>query len=116
MKPTKAPDELIAVTKAYDLVREIMSRVAKYPRSHKFVLGDRTLNAAYDLLDLLVEAKYSHEKFILLDRANILLERMRFQIRLAYDEKLLAAKGYEAVSRQIEEVGRLVGGWRKSKQ
>jgi hypothetical protein len=41
---------LIVITKAYDLARELTARVGKYPRSHRFLLGDRTLDAAYDLL------------------------------------------------------------------
>ena len=113
--PPRASAELIVITKAYDLARELTTRVGKYPRSHRFLLGDRTLNAAYDLLDLLVEAKYRADKLALLDRANLLLERMRFQVRLAHDEKLLATAGYGAVARQMEEVGRLIGGWKRSR-
>jgi hypothetical protein len=105
---------LIAITKAYDLAREVTSRVIKYPRSHRFVLGDRTITAAYDLLDLLVTAKYTRLKIDLLDRANLTLERMRFQVRLAHDERIISVTQYEILTRQIEEVGRLIGGWRKS--
>ena len=111
----RASAELIVITKAYDLVRELTTRVGKYPRSHRFLLGDRTLNAAYDLIELLVEAKYRSDKMALLDRANLLLERMRFQVRLAHDEKLLNPSGYGMVARQMDEVGRLIGGWKKSR-
>ena len=61
----------MVITKAYDLVRELMERVNRYPRSHKFVLGDRTLDTVYAVLDLLLEAKYTREKVALLDRANL---------------------------------------------
>ncbi len=64
----QAPAELVAITKAYELARELTRRVVQYPRSHRFVLGDRTLNAAYDVLELLIEAKYSREKTALLER------------------------------------------------
>jgi len=112
---SRASDELIAITKAYDLAREVTHRVLKYPRSHRFVLGDRTLAAAYDVLDLLVAAKYSREKVGYLDRANLSLERMRFQVRLAHDERIMSTAQYETLARLIDEVGRLIGGWRKSK-
>lgn len=111
-----ASTELIVITKAYDLARELTARVGKYPRSHRFLLGDRTLNAAYDVLELLLEAKFSSDKTALLDQANLLLERMRFQLRMAHDEKLINAAGYGMVARQIDEVGRLVGGWRRSRE
>ncbi len=108
-------EELVAITKAYDLVREMTQRVGKFPRDFKFLLGDRMLNNVYDVLDLLVEAKYTRNKGLLLDRANLRLEQVRFQVRLAHDEKLLSAHQYEVAARLVNEVGRLVGGWRRSR-
>ena len=107
--------ELIVLTKAYDLVREPMTRVDRYPRGHKFLLGDRTLNSAYDMFDVLLEAKYTREKVALLDRANLILERLRFQVRLAHDTRLINAAAFGCLARQMDEVGRLVGGWRRSR-
>jgi hypothetical protein len=110
----QAPDELIAITKAYDLVREMTARVGKFPRDFKFLLGDRILRNVYDVLDLLLEAKYTRDKWALLDRANVKLEQVRFQIRLAHDERLISTHQYEVAARLVNEVGRLVGGWRKA--
>lgn len=104
-------EELLVITKMYDLVRELTTRVRKFPRDFRFVLGDRILSGAYDILELLIEAKYTKQRRELLTRANVRLEQVRFQIRLALDEKLLAIKGYEQVARMQNEVGRLLGGW-----
>ena len=104
-------EELLVITKMYDLVRELTVRVRKFPRDFRFVLGDRILRGAYDILDLLIEAKYSRQRRGLLTRANVRLEQVRFQIRLALDEKLLAINGYEHVARMQNDVGRLLGGW-----
>jgi len=108
------PEELTVITKAYDLMREMTRRVAKLPRDYKFVLGDRILSNVYELFDTLIEAKFTPDKLPLLDRANLRLERMRFQVRLAHDEKLISASQYEVAARLIDEVGRLVGGWRRA--
>jgi hypothetical protein len=116
MQQKLASDDLLAVTKAYDLALELTRCVVQYPRSHRFVLGDRTLATVYDVLDLLLEARYCREKAPLLDRANLLLERLRFQMRLAHDEKLVTTTRYGMLARQTDEVGRLVGGWRKSRR
>jgi len=112
-KTQQASEELVAITKAYDLVREMTRRVGKFPRAYRFILGDRILNNVYDVLDLLVAAKYTRDKWDLLDRANLRLEQVRFQVRLAHDEHLMSTRQYEVVARLIDEVGRLVGGWRK---
>jgi hypothetical protein len=57
-----AGDELAVITKAFDLAREMTERTRKLPRDLKFVLGDRMLATAYDVLDTLVEAKYARAK------------------------------------------------------
>ncbi len=46
-KKPETPQELIVITKAYDLVRELTARVDKFPRDRKFVLGDRILVNTY---------------------------------------------------------------------
>lgn len=114
-KPSKKTEELVAVTKAYGLVRELTTRVNKFPRHIRFVLGDRLLNKAYDVLDLLIAAKYTRDKVGLLEQANLALEQMRFQVRLAHDEKYISTQQYGVLARLLDEVGRLVGGWRKSR-
>jgi hypothetical protein len=104
----------VAITRAYDLVREMTHRVAKFPRDHRFLLGDRILKNVYDVLDGLIEARYTRGKIALLDKVNLRLEQLRFQVRLAHDEKLMSLHQYEVASRLVNEVGRLVGGWRRS--
>jgi len=108
--------ELVVITKAYGLVREMTRRVGKFPRDFKFLLGDRILSNVYEVLDLLIEAKYTRSRAAVLDRANLRLEQVRFQVRLAHDEKLLSTHQYEVAARLVDEVGRLVGGWRKAKR
>ena len=107
-------DELVVITKAFELAREMTQRTRKIPRDLKFVLGDRILNTTYDILDLLIEAKYSRQKKELLERANLFLERLRFQVRLCFEEKLISVKQYEYIAGIIQEVGKMIGGWAKS--
>jgi len=46
-----------------------------------------------------------------LKAANLKLEILRFQVRLAKDLQCLKLGSYEFASRAIEEIGRLIGGW-----
>ena len=85
-------DELPVIAKAYELAREMTRRTRKFPRDLRFVLGDRLLTTAYDVLDALLEAKYSRAKRPLLDLANLLLERLRFQTRLCQEEALISVR------------------------
>jgi len=110
--PTAPP---VAVQKCYDLVLYLLRRVEKYPRAQKFTVGDRLAEAAMDVLEDLVAAAYSRDKRELLERANLRLHRVRFLVRLAKDLRALPLGAYEHASERIDEVGRLVGGWRRSR-
>ena len=107
-------NDLSVITKAYDLAREMTKRTRKLPRDLKFVLGDRMLSTTYDALDALIEARYTHEKKAILLRANLLLERLRFQVRLCLEEKLISVRQFEFVSELINETGKMIGGWIRS--
>jgi len=115
MEPDKEQkNELKIILSAYELLREITRRVGKFPRSVKFTIGDRIINTAFEIFDLLLTAKYEKKKIELLKKTNLELERLRFQIRLCYDEKIINVKQYEFVITMIFETGKMTGGWIKS--
>src|SRR3954452_23383731 len=85
MADPKAQVELTVITKAYDLILWSCNHTAKFPRNHRFVLGERIERTLYDLLEILIRAKYTRQRHELLDQANLVLEILRFQTRLAKD-------------------------------
>jgi hypothetical protein len=105
--------DLPAVQKAYDLCKEIIPRVSRFPRDYKFTIGDRIIGNCLAVLELLIQASYRRDKIALLDEANLRLERLRFLLRLCRDLGALSNKGYEHVMKMITELGSQVGGWRK---
>lgn len=113
MKPA---EELVVITKTYDLILWSCQHTSRFPRSHRFVLGERIERRLYDLLELLISAKYTRERQELLQRANLALEVLRFQMRLARDLQCLKTTSYGFGTKAIDEIGRLVGGWIRSKK
>ncbi len=103
-----------AVPKLYDVIMWLLGRVEKFPRSHKFTLGDRVVTLALDILELLIEATYTRNRLPLLRQANVQLEKLRYLIRLCHDFKLISTKQYNYISGEINEVGQRIGGWIKS--
>ena len=51
-----------AVTKAYDIVRWLIEHVGKFPRSHRYALGERIEQRMLSVMELLVQAAYSQWK------------------------------------------------------
>jgi 23S rRNA-intervening sequence protein len=101
----------IALEKAYQLMLWLMPTVEKFPRSQKFLLGDRIQGAALDIIEGLVEATYARNRLPVLRAVNLKLEQLRYLFRLATDLKFLDLRRYEHAARAIDEIGRLVGGW-----
>jgi hypothetical protein len=107
-------EELVVITKTYDLILWSCHHTSRFPRNHRFVLGERIERNLYELLDTLIEAKYTRQRQDLLTHANRRLENLRLQMRLSKDLQCLKLDGYHFVVRALDEVGRLVGGWLKS--
>jgi len=67
------------------------------------------------LLETLIAAKYTKKRQELLEEANLNLEILRFQMRLAKDLQCLKIESYAFAAKSIDEIGRLVGGWLRSR-
>ncbi|CAN5906971.1 hypothetical protein BH23PLA1_BH23PLA1_37910 [soil metagenome] len=50
-------DELLVISKTNDLLRWFCGHTSKFPRNHRFVLGERIERQLYDLLETLIQAK-----------------------------------------------------------
>ena len=104
------------ILKTYDLLKAALLIVGKFPRDQRFLLGDRIEVKLLDILELLISAYYSvrAEKPAQLRKANIMLEQMRYLVRLAHDLHLMNHEKYGSLSESIDEVGKMCGGWLKA--
>lgn len=76
--------EVDAITKLYDLLLWMIPKIEKFPRSQKFVLGDRMETLMLDILDLLIQAAYSKNKQAVLRSANLKLEQLALSLKTAF--------------------------------
>lgn len=114
MKPP-GPEAPVVLVKWYDYAKWLLERVENFPKSQRFVLGQRLTGQAMDVLDLLVEASYARDKAEILATANRKMEVLRWTVRMAKDRKLFTAAQFEFSARALNECGRMVGGWLKSR-
>ncbi len=85
--------DLRVVTKTYDLILWLIPRVEKFPRSQRFVLGDRIETTALEILETLIDAASEPDKGVHLRRANLALEKLRYLIRIAKDLRFISLAG-----------------------
>ena len=105
-----------AIEAHYQFLVWLMLTIEKFPRSHKFTIGDRIEITALDVLEALIEATYTKDRLQHLQQANLGIEKLRFLLRLAGDLKLLDRRRYEHAARALDETGRLIGGWTKAQR
>ena len=103
-----------ALEKTYQFLNWLVPTVEKFPRSQKFLLGDRIQTAALDVLDGLIEATYTKSRERKLEGANVNIEGLKFLLRLSTDLHYLDRRRYEHAARELDEIGRSIGSWRKA--
>jgi hypothetical protein len=103
-----------AVQKTYEFVLWLVKKVENFPKSYRFTVGDRLTTNGLDLLASLVEAAYSRRKEMLLELASQKVNAIRYLLRLAKDLHLMSIDSYGFSAENLDEIGRMVGGWRKA--
>ncbi len=106
----------VIVLKVYALLKELIPILNKMPRAQKFALGDRLQNHVSDLLEGYIRAYYAQtpQKIELLQANNLALEIIRHYIRLAFELNYFSQAQYKTLAEQVNEIGRMTGGWLKS--
>ena len=93
------------------LVGWLLGRTAKFPRRVRFTLSNRIDDLALDVFERLIEARYTRARAPILRRVNLDLEKLRLLLRLARDQQHLDRRAFARAVEEIDEVGRMVGGW-----
>jgi four helix bundle protein len=102
-------------TKTFDFVTWLLASTNHFPRSQRFIVTKRLLDAALNFQELLVDANACRARARLskLDLADAELDKVRLYLRLAVRWKWLTPGQYHHAAQQVTELGRLLGGWKK---
>ena len=92
----------------------VLQATVRYPRHYRAALGKATQEAALLLQRQLIAAARRRDKRVALQAADEALHELRVLLRQGQTLGLITLGQYEHVVRLLDEVGRLLGGWRKS--
>ncbi len=104
-------DELPVFVLWMEFLKWLLPVTEKFPRRVRFTFVDRIQNLALDLVEDLVEARYTREKRAILRRANLRLEKLRMLVRLSHAQRWLSNDGYRHAAKTLNQVGQQLGGW-----
>ena len=96
-----------------------------FPRHEKYGLALQIRNAAYDVYGFIIESQKRYQKKTSLTNLDIRHEQLRMFVRLAHElgyfqfrngeraetPEERAEHRYMTLSRLIDELGRMIGGW-----
>ncbi|MGK5095045.1 diversity-generating retroelement protein Avd [Deltaproteobacteria bacterium TL4] len=99
-----------------EFLKWLFPTTAKLPKSIRFTFTQRIENLALDIELELVEARYGRDKVPLLKQINLNLEQLRVLWRLCFELEYVSQKQYEYAVRQVDEAGRMAGGWKKQQE
>jgi len=91
----------------------ILDTCEKLPRTIKFSLSERIIEIATQALELIIETIYSKNKIPLLQKLNLVYEKLRIFFRILFDKRYISEKQYLHISENIETCGKMTGGWIK---
>jgi hypothetical protein len=96
-----------------ELVLWVMRTTVRYPRHYRAALGKATQEAVLGLQRHLVAAARRRDPRSALQTADESLHELRLLLCQGYRLDLLTARQHEHAARLLDEVGRMIGGWRK---
>lgn len=99
-----------------DFLKWLLLTTEKFPKKVRFTFSDRINNIAINLVEDLIEARYTRERAPILKRINLSIEKLRVLLRICYEQELLPHKGYEYAIFSLNEVGQMLGGWIKQQE
>jgi hypothetical protein len=104
------------INKTYQLYKPLVIINAKLEKAHRHSLGASTEQSVLDLLELLFMAAHApktHKSAYLL-KAQAQLDTLRLKLRLYLELKLANETKLFQMQADLQEVGRMLGGWLKS--
>lgn len=83
-------------------------------KSSRYSLGIKIDGLFVETISLLFSAsKKRDHKLIYLSRASDTFDLLKFMLQISWDIKVIDNKKYIALSRELETIGRMLGGWLK---
>lgn len=110
--------ELPVINRTQELYEQVSKITAKLPALQQQTIGRRLEDGLLQLLELLIMAKHAPNahKGPYLIKAAARTEITQSQLRILLTQKLANETTLHQLQAKLTEIGRMLGGWRKSLQ
>lgn len=110
--------EIPILKKSYDLYKLFHEYRRIVPKQDRYTVWERSENALLDMIECFLEAGYTKQsnKYLLLEKGSVKLNLFRLFVRLMKDTRSIDQKKYLTLQIDIDEIGRMLGGWLRSQK
>lgn len=108
----------VVISKAKEAYQFWLKLQRDIPKTERFGIGQKIDHLFLEILELSFASSYlpPEQKVIALGKTISRLDILKFFIQLAWENKLVPTDKYAELSKKLEEIGRMFGGWRKGLQ
>ena len=101
--------------KIYDFYKEFYQELDNLPKKSRAVLTIKIENTILELLEIISKISFisGEPKIEGLKYASIKTDLLKILFRLCFETKIINQKKYIFFEEKLQEIGRMVGGWRK---
>ncbi|MDO8430371.1 MAG: diversity-generating retroelement protein Avd [Candidatus Taylorbacteria bacterium] len=102
--------------RSYELYREFYTLRLSVPKQDRYTLWQKCENLLIEVLEgiLFASQQSKSEKLPTLEKTSVKLNFLRVCVRLMKDIKAIDIKKYIIIEANLDEIGRMLGGWIKS--
>lgn len=103
---------MVKLRSAYKLWLEFWEH---FPRLQRYTLGEKINNLFLETLELAFTAAYLPKelKSAQLTKVATKLDLLKLFCQIAWENRMINNQNYTTISEQLNEVGRMIGGWQK---
>lgn len=114
--PLDSIGDITIIHKSYQFFLRLYSATNLFPKKDRFSLGQKCQQLTLEILELLftANAKFWQYKLPVFQEIDVKLKILKTLIRLCYDVKALDQKKYLLFQEQLQEIGKMLGGWIKA--
>lgn len=112
--PPAIPLVLVRAKESYQLWHDSLMHLK---RSDRYTTGAKIDAIFLSLLELIFKACFAHDKFekiSIISHAITQSDLLMFFLQIAWEHKIIDHKKYGALILPLDEVGRMLGGWKRS--
>jgi hypothetical protein len=106
------PSVLVKAKRTYTLW---LAAFNDFPKVHRGSLGRKVDDSFLDMLEAMFAALYlpAEQKMVGIGTTIAKLDGVKFLMQLAWENKCVSSERYATLSEGLDEIGRMLGGWRK---